>query len=226
MADLHDHIEGKQTMGHYLVSSEGYTKLFAFDIDLKKTGWTMPVYEETEGDEHKTTNLDAQPCNPREVWLDTSNPGRTWLTIQLRCHADSIAERTYKLLGCHVAIATSGCKGLHVYGFMDTPVPADEARAAAVAVLESFSDPAPWFIPVRGANFYGRPEEERSNIEIEIFPKQDSLDNKEFGNLMSLALGINRKTGIRKRFITSNAPYEKLITKDPVAVLEGELPWE
>lgn len=227
MTDLRHHVAGEMTFGHYMVSLEGNTKLFAFDIDLKKVGWTMPVYQEGEADEEKTTNLDAEPCNPREVWLDVNNPGRTWLTIQLRCCADSIAERTHKLFDVPVAIATSGCKGLHVYGFTGT-IPAEEARAAAITVLESFTHPdgSHWFVPTKGVNFYGRPEDERTNLEIEVFPKQDNLDQKEFGNLMKLPLGIHRKTGARSRFIRSDVPYEKLVTKDATAVLEGELPWE
>lgn len=226
MTDLRDHIDGKRTMGHYLVSPEGNTKLFAFDIDLKKSGWTMPIWLDEAQNEHMT-DLDTRECNPREVWLDVNDPGRTFLTIQLRCVADPIARRVHDLFDIPVAIATSGCKGLHVYGFTDT-IHADQARAAAITVLESFAAPdgTPWFVPVRGTNFYGRPDQERTNIEIEVFPKQDSLDNKEFGNLMGLPLGIHRKTGARKRFITSNASYEKLVAKDPIAVLEGELPWE
>ena len=164
MGDLRAHLAGEKTFGHYLISEEGNTKLFAFDIDLVKNGYWISTKED------KLLN-GGEPCNPREIWLTEGHEGREYLTAQLRAMAEGLAIRTHRLSGGEfpVAMAYSGNKGLHVYGLIGS-TPAEEARAIAIEVLKSFH----CFEPARGNNFWVH-KTEYKNLEIEIFPKQDEL---------------------------------------------------
>lgn len=117
-----------------------------------------------------------------------------------------------------VAISDSGGKGLHVYCFTGL-VPAETARGFAKIVLDELL-----LKPVRGDNFFRR--EGYPTLEVEVFPKQGSLEGKELGNLMKLPLGVNRKTGRFSRFLTCKAGYDKLVPTDPFNVLNGDSPWE
>lgn len=212
MSDIREHLAGRRTYGHYLLSADDRCRLFAFDLDLTKTGnWFDLEGNPVEG-------------NPRDEFV-ARGPGLNWLISQLRTLAEGLAERTMTLLDIPVAIAFSGHKGLHVYGFTG-PVPAQEARDAAMTVLSSFGI----FELARGKNFWRRkPEGDSpagwSSIEIEVFPKQDSLDGKELGNLMRLPLGINQKTKRQSFFLDVATPHNTLVPADTNEVLEHGTRW-
>lgn len=216
MSDLRNHIEGKTTYGHYMTSPEDKTKLWAFDIDLRQEGRYTILKED------KVLN-GGQACNPREVWLDKNHEGYEHLTIQLRCLAESLAIKAHRLSAGEfpIAIAYSGNKGLHVYGFMGT-VPAEEARSVAIEVLNSFN----CFENSRGENFWVHTNGGYENLEIEVFPKQGSLEGKDLGNLMRLPLGVHRKTGNRAFFIDPTCGYNEIKEMNPLAALSGEQSWE
>jgi len=76
----------------------------------------------------------------------------------------------------------SGHKGYHFWFFFRASVPAHKVRS----VLEGIS---------RTLN------KDLSCFKIEVFPKQDSLSGKGFGNLVKLPLGIHRLVGKRSYFI-------------------------
>lgn len=205
MDDLRAHLCGERTFGHYLVSPDNKCKLFAFDLDLipaKRVGVKVP------GD-------------PREVWL-TDHPWSSHLTLALRTLAEGIATRTKRLFGVPTCIAFSGNKGLHVYALTGT-VDAAWARRMARKVIESFG----CFELARGDNFWRHaypPSLSIKSIEIEVYPKQDNLNGKDFGNLMRLPLGIHRKTGRRSFFLALTEERDALVEDDPVlAITQGSL---
>lgn len=213
MADLEAHLDGRTTFGHYLLDQDGKTKLFAFDIDLNKTGWWIPL----DG-----SDLDPQDCNPREVWLTKGHPGRTFLTMQLRTTAEALAGRVKRLFGLPVAVAYSGSKGLHVYAFTGE-VEAATARDLGVMVLDSFDG---GFVPLRGGSFFEPAGEGTKNLSIEIYPKQSSLEGKDLGNLMRLPLGKHRRSGHPGFFCDLTTPYHQLKpVADPIAVLSEGQDW-
>lgn len=218
MSDVKAHLSGDRSLGHYLMGEDGTVKLWAFDIDLKKTGLWMNITKEDE------LLGGGQECNPRELWHQTDHPSREYFTTLLRCMAEGLAIRANRLCNGEypIAIAYSGNKGLHVYGFTG-PVPADEARAEATEVLKSFN----CFEPSRGTNFWVHTGDAgyAKNLEIEIFPKQDNLDGKELGNLMRLPLGINAKSGQEAFFIDTRCGYNQLKKYDPMKALNGEYEW-
>lgn len=215
MADLEAHVAGKVTMGHYLVGLDDSCKLFAFDLDLTKEGYFISLKED------EIMN-GGQPINPREAWLTKGHPANPFLALQLRCLADALAMKTVRLFDgdIKVAISYSGGKGLHVYGFFPEPVPAADARATAREVLTAFH----CFEPTKGENFYKHTGGGYRNIEIEVFPKQDSLEGKKLGNLMALPLGIHAKTGRKKFFLDCRVGNDKYLALDPVTALEGDMP--
>ena len=207
LKDIQQHLAGDRTLGHYMLSQENKTRLFAFDIDLRKTAY----------------DAEDNEWSPRSAYADKKDPRRSRLAIELMSMASGLAHRTHRLTDCHVAIALSGGKGLHVYCFTGS-MPAAESRAVCHAILESYD----CFAPVRGENFWQH-DSAYPNIEIETFPKQDVLDGKDLGNLMRLPLGVHRKTGVRSAFLRipeeseRDRPFRKMAAID---ALNGVLPWK
>lgn len=209
MEDLLAHIEGRQTFGHYMVGTDDQCKLFAFDLDLTKEA-------SLKGDGELEVEV-----NPREVWF-REKPEDLYrqLRLELRCLAEGLAIHTHRLLDIPVAVASSGGKGLHVYGFTGAQ-PAEVCRTAAREILDDFGV----FEAIRGENFF-RHTHDYTAITIEVFPKQSSIEGKDLGNLMGLPLGVHRRTGKEKFFVSMKNGYgEPFVPMDPMAALAGEIPW-
>lgn len=210
------HLDGSKTFGHYLLSTESQCKLFCLDIDLVKWtpakpegGWFLEDGSWVDGD-----------C--RAAWAaGPTDPARSYLLRSLLTLAEGLALRIKRLLEINVAVAYSGNKGVHVYGLTGL-VPAAEARGAAIDLLDSWG----CFEPFRGDNFYRHtPWGDRQgypSLEIEVFPKQDSLEGKDLGNLLRLPLGINQKSQQRAYFIDMGCPLPttEFSEADPVKVLD------
>lgn len=241
MQDFEDHLAGRTTLGHYMLGLDDTCKLFAFDIDLAKNAGLDPETKEElpltvknitddvvsphilEDEHFAAPEIPEMVGFPREWYLDDAHEMVPSLRYHLKTMAIGLASRIIRQTegACtHVAIADSGSKGLHVYGFLPEPMPADIARNIAVDVLDSFEG---CFEAFRGVNFYrstqGYP------LEIEVFPKQTSLEGKQLGNLMSLPLGINQKTGRKKFFITSTGRFDTFHEMPADRALDV-LPWE
>lgn len=146
------------------------------------------------------------PANPRIDWRNRRHPGREWWKYQLRTMADMLTSKIYNELKLPCAAAYSGYKGIHVYGFTGE-CDAGDARALAIATLELTEQtwlPSGKFEPTKGENFFkyrhnsGYPRldeiEGFSNLAIEVYPKQESMDGKDLGNLVRLPMGVNQKS--------------------------------
>lgn len=214
MTDLRAHTAGSATYGHYLLDQENKCKFFCFDIDLDQTG---QYRDDTTGE--------LQDCNPRDVWKQPEHPARPDLMVQLRCLAEGLAARVTRMFDIPVAISYSGNKGFHTYGFTGYENAAD-VRALAIEVLMDPSTET--FERVKGEHFWKHkvPEAGLSNATIEVFPKQDTLDGKDFGNLMRLPLGIHRKSNQRAFFIDHRAPYDVLAEADALTTLRDGIDWK
>jgi hypothetical protein len=149
-----------------------------------------------------------------------NNPDTLALTARLNETAFRLAARIKRELEIPVAVAYSGNKGLHVYGITGEH-PASDVRMAANLILESFDGR---YVPKRGSNFFRDTDPDFEPVSIEVFPKQDSLDGKDLGNLIRLPLGINRKSGNRAFFVRHGA-YSHLSEMDPVAAMTVGNPW-
>jgi hypothetical protein len=209
-ASLDSHIAGSSTFGHYLLDASDQVKLFAFDIDLEKIGW-LPIDEEWS---------DFQPSTPREDWrVRQYVHQRSFIKYQFRTLAHLLMTAIEKELDIQTAAAYSGGKGIHVYGFTGS-VPAEDARDGAMIVLDSLGR----FKPTRGVNFFQDENDDPANgfknLSIELFPKQNSLEGKDLGNLMRLPLGKNlRNPKDPTFFIDMTAPMAVLQPVEPVHAL-------
>lgn len=200
LQDVVDHIEGRDTFGHYMLDKNNNCKFFAFDIDLVK----FPKEAKHQ---------------PRDVWLaDPTDPKSLRLTQLLRCMAEGLAWKVKKLAGIPVAISFSGSKGLHVICLTGS-IPAAEARAAAKLALDAFGPDQ--FVSKRGESLFASRLDDYKVLDIEIYPKQEDVSPKGFGNLMRLPLGINRKRGMQSFFIDVSAPIDQLVPADPFVALES-----
>jgi hypothetical protein len=129
MSHLQRHLSGEQTYGHYLLDQDGMCKLFAFDIDLEKTG-TWISFKHGE-------NFQIYEGKPRDEWRDRSHPSRDWYKYQMKMLSTRLAKVVSKDLQLPCAVAYTGGKGMHVYGFTG-PLPAAEVREVAkIALLTS-----------------------------------------------------------------------------------------
>lgn len=225
---IRDHIEGRVSYGHYLVDTDGMSKLFAFDIDLVKSEPEKGKTFHWIGIEPDGTWSDMEPreVNPREAWSHPKCPDnlKRYLTSQLLGTAHVLAQWTAELIEIPVAVAYSGSKGVHVYGLTGS-ARAEDCRDAAIEVIEMQGK----FETIRGRCFYGPVDKGvksmSSCVEVEVFPKQTDLDGKDLGNLMRLPLGVNAKGG-RSFFVTLSSNVDEMQEVDPVRALEGGNPWQ
>lgn len=212
LQDFKDHLSGQRTLGYYLVNPTTQTcKLIALDLDVRKPN------KEQDYVPHNTL---GNPTNPREDILKDGTVEQANLYRDLLILAEGFARRMNEVLGIPVAIAYSGGKGMHVYGFTGS-IPAN----AAVDLVQNFMKSWSVFSPTKGENFW-RHDLFFQDIDIETFPKQSSVDKAGYGNLMGLPLGVNRKTGRAKYFVTTRSRMGVLKEMDAVRALEGDLPWE
>jgi len=225
MQDFEDHLAGKRTLGHYLLDEDNLCKLFAFDIDLVKHGQncTGTGCKGCQVTFKGTTEKEVQFCAlVRDCWISPEiDPDlKSTLTMHLRCMAEGLAVAIDRKLGIPVSILNSGGKGLHVYGFTG-PIPAEIAREMALGILEYFG----CFVPSRGNNFF-KHIDAYPTLEIEVFPKQGTKEKSGYGNLMSLPLGINQRTGKPKYFVNCKSGHDSLPEQNPMLALNGHQPWE
>lgn len=221
MQALLAHLGKTRTLGHYMTSDSNQVKLFALDVDLEKTG-KLP--KGMFGGEY----IDWQPCNPREFWMSrTQGPGRDVTKYQMRVMANKLARVVQDELGIPVAVAYSGSKGFHVYGFTGL-TDAARARKGAQIVLDACG----WEL-TRGQNFFSYRGDGSDtllhgmhNFTIEVYPKQDSIDGKDLGNLMRLPLGVNLKSPKDVPFfLDMRTALTQFTPMDPVEALTTTNPW-
>lgn len=213
--DLNAHIEGKRTFGHYLLSQENKCKLFAFDVDLEKAGRLPANPWPTENEVEDFIDVN----DLRAAWLNRAHPARNYMKLQFKEIAHKLLVVISKDLGLPCAAAYSGGKGIHVYAFTGL-IDANEAREGSQIVLDSLGN----FEPIRGENFVRHTD--YPNLSIELFPKQNSLEGKDLGNLMRLPLGKNLKAPQEPTFfIDMIGPLAQMQPVDPITALTMETPW-
>lgn len=207
------HLEGTKTYGHYLLDDDDNCKLVAFDVDLNKSGVVF-----VDDDTTKYEKVD----DLRAYWRDRTSPGRKYIKLAMNLLAQEI---TFALDELEIpwAVQYSGNKGFHVYGFTGK-INAGLAREAARLVTDSMV----LWEPTKGDNFFqyypdGDDWALFKNFSIEVFPKQDSLEGKDLGNLMRLPLGKHLKSKDPTFFMdiinVSDNQYELHPISDPVALL-------
>jgi hypothetical protein len=223
-ASLAAHLTKQVTYGHYMMNTDDKVKLFALDLDLKTTG-RLPARTGITG---QWSNYQAE--NPREHWMSRAKgPARDMLKYQMKLLAHELARVVQKELDIPVAVAYSGSKGLHVYGFTGL-ISGQLAREGALAVLDATDR---WEI-VRGKNFFGTkernadlsPDQTFEQFEVEVYPKQETLADKDLGNLMRLPLGVNLKSPKDPTFfVDMRTPMTDLSPRNAIESLTTDDPW-
>lgn len=216
---LREHVRGEVSLGHYLLDANNDCKLFAYDLDLTKTGSACDV--DFGPFETKILRGTERPCNPREEFLNPESLLRGHLALQLHALACGLAWRIKKTYGFDAIVSYSGGKGLHVYGLCGKR-PAADCRAMAIALLETWTMEGgdPLFEPTRGEVFWRRTGDEYKCVDIEVFPKQDKLDKKGYGNLMRLPYGVNARSGQRAYFVeVHRTPQRHELFSEELAML-------
>lgn len=244
MEHLGAHLEGRATYGHYLLDADDTARLFAFDIDLERSKYDKDGNLEYHtgswaklpsdigsippdiSDEDFTALMSPQECDARLIWLDrTQAEARNWIKFQMGALARKLSSVISKELGLPTAAAYSGNKGIHVYGFTG-PMPAKEVREAALLALDLTDE---WKIH-KGQHFFKHKNQDPilgyPNFSLETFPKQDSLQGKDLGNLLRLPLGRNQKTTDPTFFLDLRTPVGVMQPHpDPLALLESGDPY-
>lgn len=227
--DLTNHLAGRQTFGHYMVNTDSQCKLFCLDIDIKQGEGFLPTIEwDTSGSDEALMQMwhdTFQRKNLRQAWLDRKDPSRAFTKFQLRMLAGKAMQLIWEELGIPCAMASSGSKGLHVYGFTGL-VPAADAREAAMLVMELMGN---WRVS-RGNSTFDcgdtDPADGYPQFDIEIYPKQETLGEGQLGNLVRLPLGVNKKAPKNPTwFLDPRAPMAQWIQMDPLVALDGRNPW-
>jgi hypothetical protein len=205
LSDVVDHIEGRKTYGHYVVSTEGTCRCIVFDLDLRQRA--KPERGEAP------IVFDGEEIDPREVWHGADSPAKRDLAIQLLTLADGFARKG-KQAGFKTIVAYSGNKGMHTYVCLERGTSAADARDAANMIIASMHN----IVHERGDNFF-RHEFAFPAVSIEVFPKQDSVKADGFGNLVRLPLGVNQKTGKRGFFLDITDGVQSFKIDDPMLAL-------
>lgn len=240
--DFRDHVEGTTTYGHYVCNQDSQVKVIVLDIDLTQTGYWIeePDMKQAPADPGEAEmwlrdhTVQHQGENPRELWHNRKHPARTFYKTILRTMAEMLSSAMHSQLDLATACAYSGNKGVHVYGFLPELTDAEVARAAGLLAMEyaatTFQNENQ-FVATRGNNFYQLNNEDVTlgfhNMEVELFPKQSSMDGKDLGNLVRLPLGVNQKNPKDPCFLLDQrAPGNVLAPHpDPRALLLSGNPW-
>lgn len=227
-SDISEHLMGTKTYGHYLVSKENEAKVFCFDIDIRNGGGynpTLSLEAAAEDEEGWKRSFQLQE-NLRKAWLDRRDPGRNWVKYQLKVMGLELMRAIYENLEVKTAMAYSGSKGIHVYGLLGK-MPAVDVREGALLALELTEN---WKL-CKGHSTFEHVNQDPitgfPNFELEVYPKQNSLEGKELGNLLRLPLGKNRKALDNPTFfIDPRSAVAQWVPADPVWALTTENPWE
>lgn len=231
------HLQGSATYGHYLLNAQSQCKFFAFDCDLRTEGeWVqlpgddvlagLDLAHGPNADVALIAQVQRHYANPRTDWRDRAHPGRGWWKYQMRSLGNLLSGAITKELGIPTAVAYSGNKGIHVYGFTGL-VPAADARAAAKGVLATLGR----FTESKGSNFYSDTStdwhDNFANFDIEVFPKQDTVEPGHYGNLMRLPLGVNHKNPLDPTFfVDQRVALNQLVPHpDPIGLLREGNSW-
>jgi hypothetical protein len=108
---------------------------------------------------------------------------------QVRKERDYLFSRLPEMsqeIGLYPLAEFSGGKGYHLWFFFEAPVPARKVRQVLNRIVDR----------IKG---------DLSHFHLEVFPKQDSISGKGFGNLVKLPLGVHRVTGKRSYFLPKTA---------------------
>lgn len=230
---VENHLHGNATYGHYLIGPNNQAKFFCFDIDLQTEGiyWIEPDLTLMPNDCSNPADWDAWyeknkqgpfSINPRQAWKNRDPQSRPYFKERFR-YLGEILTKTIHDMGVPTCMTYSGHKGIHVYGFTG------RADAAMIRLLaHEVLDQVDIFQPGRGSNFFVDKTGEFPGLELELFPKQDKVEEGHYGNLLRMEFGVNLKSPKDPCFLVNQTLAHTQLAPhpNPAQVLETGNPWQ
>ena len=181
--DIALHIRGAETYGIYPIKKDNTVKLVCFDVDLPKN------FAEVEEDALVTDKSNLLP-QVKNIFTAA---------------VDVLRHRSFNSRG--ILIEDTGGRGYHVWFFLESPIPAANARKFAYSILI------------------------KAKVQCEVFPKQDEVAEGQYGNLIKLPVGLHKKYKRYSKFIditkgrisTIEDPFVHLneIVPIPISMISG-----
>jgi hypothetical protein len=240
--DMRQHLFGDTCLGTYMLDADSMVRCIVFDVDLKPDGEYF-IIDDPEPDDSEPTDgtllieKGAQHDQDLEAALhDEASPAHKWAASLIRSSVDFIQREAFNQLALTSTIIITG-GGAHVFVPFGQLIPAAEARAMAHSVMDG--------IPIfsrKSENFYVN-REGKPSVEIEVFPKQDSLKDidvlhadgtpESLGNLIRLPFGMHER-GMRTYALDPSLPQlpswrlKKLRSMDALRLQAAmlDLKWE
>lgn len=200
MGDFVTHLTRMGCLGAYLLNTDNTVKFMAFDIDAKKTSkyWLCYDIDQINALEERGYgfDLDLQFGLFEAALHDPSLDAHRWVRIILLEAIRHICKAVRELDLTPLTVITGG--GAHVLVPFPEPVAAADARLVGNHLVSEL--PTVCRLDKMFWN-YGPLGE----LTIEVFPKQDTLVGKDYGNLIRLPYGWHHEASIRTYSIDPDA---------------------
>lgn len=215
VSDFRSHLFGDRCLGAYLLDANSMVRCIAFDVDLlsdnpvpgqpgqrRGAPW-YPIHDLADPAVDHTTvgqmDLDVRRGDLEKALHDVDDEAHRWACSLVQSAVMLIKDKVFQTLGLVSTVIVTG-GGAHVFVPFGELVPAAEGRAMAHSVMDAID-----IFHRKSESFYTNSLEDPS-IDIEVFPKQDSLtDPESLGNLIRLPFGMH-ECGIRTYALDPKVP--------------------
>jgi hypothetical protein len=192
MGDFVQHLTGEHCLGTYLLNTDNTVKFLAFDIDLQKQGkyWRCYDIDQILALEERGYgfDLDLKEGLLEDAFHIPADDAYRWTRIIVLEAIRTIVKAVRKLDLTPLTVITGG--GAHVLVPFAESVAAADARLVGTHIVNELPTAAQinkmfWSYGPLG------------ELTIEVFPKQDTLVGKDYGNLIRLPYGWHHEAAIR-----------------------------
>jgi hypothetical protein len=202
MDDFVKHLTGSVALGTYMLNTDSTVKFMAIDLDLNKQAKYLKIHPIDEILELEKQgydwNLDLAEGNLEAALHQPSDPAHHWARIVLMGAVYAVNKAIRESLELPTLCVITG-GGAHVIAPLPEPMPASDARSAGIEIVASLPS-------ARQRNDIFFDYGAHNELSIEVFPKQDTLEDKPFGNLIRLPFGWHYEAGIRTYAIDPDRP--------------------
>jgi hypothetical protein len=192
MGDFAQHLTGEQCLGTYLLNTDDTVKFMAFDLDIVNVGQFFKIYDIDKiqwlADAGYQFDMDLDK-GPLEAALHCPQLyAYRWIRIVLLECVRSITRKVRELDLFPLTVITGG--GAHVLVPLPPGSLASDARLVGNGIVSEL--PTASRLNKMFWKYGGFGE-----LLIEVFPKQDTLVGKDYGNLIRLPYGWHHEAQIR-----------------------------
>jgi hypothetical protein len=192
MGDFVQHLTGEHCLGTYLLNTDNKVKFMAFDLDLAKQGKYWRVYDIDQILDLEQAgygfDMDLQQGLLEDAFHIPADDAYRWTRIVVLEAVRFICKAVRQLHLTPLTVITGG--GSHVLVPFPDPVAARDARLVGQDIVSRL----PTVTQLNKMFWAYGPLGE---LTIEVFPKQDTLVGKDYGNLIRLPYGWHHEANIR-----------------------------